>query len=217
MVETRAIKIRNFCGRKNIYILKMCTGFGSQWRRDVVTWWVVSELEWVRRITTQGWAKMDRKWTDQISKHMEDNESQISHCWREELQIWKGGKLKWTLWRWTGIKNIDELHQHHGRVSIPSNSSPTTYNEKVIYSPTEDIQTQHKKQSERPTQPYNGGQRGWSPPRRRWNGVKGHRNQLEGASPGQILGNLNIKISNDSYSNTHWIKWNPWVNNDTNT
>ena len=33
------------------------------------------------------------------------------------------------------------------------------------------IQTQHRT-SERPMQPYNGGCRGWSPPQRRWNGVR---------------------------------------------
>lgn len=34
-----------------------------------------------------GWEKMKKTRTDQISKHTEDNESQISHGQRKELQI----------------------------------------------------------------------------------------------------------------------------------
>lgn len=35
-----------------------------------------------------------RRGIDAIGKYIEDKGSQISHCQRRELQIWKGGKFR---------------------------------------------------------------------------------------------------------------------------
>lgn len=39
---------------------------------------------------------------DQISKSVKHCGSQIPQQYRRELEIWKGWKLKWTLWCWIG-------------------------------------------------------------------------------------------------------------------
>lgn len=43
------------------------------------------------------------KGMDTVRKYMEENGSQVSHCWRKELQIWKEVQLEWPLQWWIRI------------------------------------------------------------------------------------------------------------------
>ena len=80
-----------------------------------------------------------------------------------------------------------------GRVNFPGNHPPPIHNEKTFILRGHLNTTQIT--SERHKQPYYGGWRGWSPPRRRWNGVsenftppKGHDRGMREASEREWTG-----------------------------
>lgn len=47
------------------------------------------------------WLQMRRK--DQINNYAQDNGSQVSHCWKRELRIWKREKARMNSVEWNWI------------------------------------------------------------------------------------------------------------------